>query len=85
MNEITRQQISEFLVDSLSVQREEFEDDTLLFSEGILDSLNLLELITFIERRMGRRIRSRDITLAHFDSVNRILEFQKTLAAGHEN
>lgn len=50
-------------------------DDTELFSRGLIDSLNVVELVTFVEGELGRPIPPADITLDNFDTINRIARF----------
>lgn len=72
---LTSDQIKTYLTEQLNLSPEEFNEDTLLFSTGLLDSLNLLEVVTFLEKHIGRRLQPREITLAHLDSISRILAF----------
>jgi acyl carrier protein len=50
-------------------------DDTELFSRGLIDSLNVVELVTFVEGELGRPIPPADITLDNFDSIDRIARY----------
>ena len=49
--------------------------DTLLFSSGALDSVAMLNLITFVEETTGIEIRADEVTLENFDTIERILRF----------
>jgi len=49
--------------------------DTPLFSTGELDSVAMLELITYVETRCGIRVAQEDVTLDNFDTVGAILRF----------
>lgn len=51
------------------------EEDTALFSRGLIDSLNVVELVTFVEEEIGRPIPPADITLDNFDSIARIARY----------
>jgi len=53
-------------------------DDTELFSRGLIDSLNVVELVTFVEGELGRPIPPADITLENFDSIARIVRYAGT-------
>jgi len=78
------QNLKTVLLDGLSNQfrlnLDQITDDTLLFSSGILDSLNVLDLVSFVEKSIGQPIPPTDILLENFDSVNNILNY----AAGLE-
>jgi acyl carrier protein len=54
------------------------DDDTELFSSGLIDSLNVMELVTFVEGEIGRTIPPAEITLENFDTINRIARFLNT-------
>ena len=56
-----------------------FDDDTQLFTRGLIDSLNVVELVTFVEEELGRPINPADITMDNFDSINRIARFAEKL------
>lgn len=54
--------------------------DTELFSSGLLDSVSMVGLITFIEERSGATIPPADVTLENFDTIARIVAYVATLA-----
>jgi acyl carrier protein len=58
--------------------------DTSLFSAQVLDSLCLMELVTFIEERAGFKVRPVDLVFENFDSVSAMIRFieRKTRAKG---
>ena len=61
------------------------DDDTRLFSSGLIDSLSVMDLVCLVESEIGCAIPPADITLDHFDSVDRILRFTRMLtSAGDE-
>lgn len=61
--------------------RRPLEDDTLLFSSGLLDLLNVIDLVSFIEGQLGCTIPPAKITLENFDSVSRIVRFTSKFSA----
>ena len=59
------------------------EDDTELFSSGLIDSLTVMELVSFVEGEIDCAIPPSEITLENFDSVNQIGRLaEKLLSAG---
>ena len=54
--------------------------DTELFSSGLLDSVSMVGLITFIEERSGATIQPADVTLENFDTIDRIVAYVAALA-----
>lgn len=54
-------------------------DDTELFSKGLVDSLSVVDLVTFVESHVGRPIPPVDITLDNFDTISRIVRYTQRL------
>ena len=65
-----KEKITEFIQEIN--EYEDFEDDTDLFENGILDSLSLVLLINNIEERLGVFIPEEVVTLENFATVNKI-------------
>jgi acyl carrier protein len=74
----TPQNLIQFLTSTLEVDL--VEVDTPLFSSGLLDSVTMLDLIGFIESSTGIEVQQQDVTLANFDSVERIVRFVESKA-----
>jgi len=72
---ISYDDLIEFFRTGLALDVEDIEPDTLLFSTGIINSLALVNLMTFIETEGKFRISPTHINLGNFDSVERILAY----------
>lgn len=48
--------------------------ETLLFENRLLDSMNILQLIGYVESRLGRRIDEDEIVMANFRSPEAIVD-----------
>jgi acyl carrier protein len=48
--------------------------DTPLFEDGLIDSLNILHLIAFVETRCGHEIPDRDVVMNRFRNVRTIVD-----------
>ena len=46
--------------------------ETPLFEERVLDSMNILHLIGYVERRLGRRLTDDELVMANFRSAGAI-------------
>ena len=69
--------------DLLMGQGVAFDDDDLLLEDGIIDSLGLLDIVTFIETEFDIAVDDADVTLDNFGSVKAIasyVESKKALA-----
>ncbi len=45
-------------------------DSTQLFREKVLDSMNILALIGFVEKELGRKLYDDEIALKNFESID---------------
>jgi len=72
---LTRESLLVFFERELGLSTNDIEDASLLFSEGVIDSLGVLDLVTFIATAAGIDVQPSEITLDNFDSVGRILAF----------
>ncbi len=52
-----------------------YPDDASFLENGIIDSMNVMELIMFVEENFGLEVADEDIVPDHFDSVNRIAAY----------
>jgi len=56
--------------------------ETSLFQGQVLDSLNLVELITFVESQFGIKVAPSEVSIDNLDTVSRIVGFiQRKLAS----
>ncbi|UXU74674.1 MULTISPECIES: acyl carrier protein [unclassified Paracoccus (in: a-proteobacteria)] len=55
------------------------DGDSELFSSGMLDSVAMVGLISFVEEHAGIRVQPGDVTLDNFDTVNAILAYVDSL------
>ena len=72
---VTRDELVAFFANDLALETDELEDQTPLYSAGILDSFMLLSLLSFLEKKNGREVPTADITLDNFDNIERILAY----------
>jgi acyl carrier protein len=72
---LDREHLRRYLHEKQGLEPEDIEDDTLLFSSGLIDSFSMIDLILFIEDAGGLRVHPTDITLDNFDSIERVLAF----------
>ncbi len=50
-------------------------DDESLFESGILDSLGVLRLVSFLEERFGVRVKDEELVPENFETLNRLADF----------
>jgi acyl carrier protein len=75
-NEQTRNILREFILTSFlpGEDPKTLSDSTLLVTSGIVTSLALLELATFIEDRFSLTLGDEDVTADRMDSIDLLLE-----------
>jgi acyl carrier protein len=56
---------------------EGFDDDYNLVDGGLLDSLAIMNLITWLEKHFSIEFDDGDIVLEHFCSINALLDFMQ--------
>jgi acyl carrier protein len=52
-----------------------YSDEVSFLEEGIVDSIGVLELVSFVEEKFNIPVRDQDVTPDNFDSVKRLAEF----------
>jgi acyl carrier protein len=72
-----RELIRAFIIEKLAGRkgRKEIDDTSDLISSGVVDSLGLMQLIAFLEERLGIKVNDEDVTPDNFESVDAILSF----------
>ena len=56
----------------------QYSDDASFLEEGIVDSMGIIELVTFVESQFGISVADRDLTPENFDSVNKLDAYIRT-------
>ena len=72
---LTKENLLEAMRDELGVDTSGVEDETPLFSSGLIDSFSLLSLIVVIETKAEIRVAPLDVNLDNFDTIDRLLRF----------
>lgn len=72
--QITAEMLVEFLKDGMNIDQP-VAPDTELFSTGLLDSVELVSLIAFVEQNAMINVRPAEVTLDNFDTVARIIDY----------
>lgn len=52
-----------------------YSDSTSFLDNGIIDSMNVLELVMFIEENFGVTVNDADVVPDNFDSVDRLADY----------
>ena len=72
---MTKSDILNFLKSQFAIDPAEVSENTGLFSEGLLDSFSIVDLVMYIENTSGIKLQPTDVNLDNLDSVAKILNF----------
>ena len=67
--------IKNYIIESTFDDVEKIKDDTLIFEEGILDSMGLLFLIEFLQEEFNLTTSDEELVVENFQSINSIIAF----------
>ncbi len=71
-----KEKILEFLYDeSLKDEFEDLDHDDSLLELGIIDSVKMMEMISFLEENFGIEVDDEELMPENFDSLNAIVAF----------
>lgn len=78
-----KKKILDFVCQTTFVDPKKIDEKTLLFDEGIFDSLGLLNLISFLEKDFQVKVEDSELDAENFESIKAIESFvQKKLCVG---
>lgn len=72
------QAIVDYLSEESGLDPDSVSVDTPLFSSGLLDSMDILKLLTFIEETTQSKIPTLEVSLETLDTVAMVREFMRT-------
>jgi len=80
---LTKDDLLVYLDGELGVDTADVNEQTPLFSSGVIDSFALISLISHIESSCGFRMSPTDVNLDNLDTIERMLDYiEKTVGAG---
>jgi acyl carrier protein len=70
-----KNKIREYIIKSTFDDVKKIKDETLIFEEGVLDSMGLLFLIEFLDENFGVKVSDEELNPKNFESINNIVAF----------
>lgn len=64
--------LKKFISETSFASIEKIKDDTMIFRDGIFDSMGLMSLITYLEDNFKIQIQDTDLVEENFESINAI-------------
>ena len=70
-----KQEIKNYIVEASLTDAKDIKDNTLIFDNGLLDSMGLLFLIEFLNENFQVEVNDDELNPKHFESINSIVAF----------
>lgn len=70
-----KDRIHKYIADTTFADLNIIQEETLLFDEGIFDSMGLISLITFLEDEFNIKTEDTDLVVENFESISAITNF----------
>jgi acyl carrier protein len=78
---LTRDDLLTWLAEEVHADVSRIHDDTPLFSEGMLDSFTMVELVALVEEKTGTTMPALEVTPENIDTVARIVAWAERQGA----
>jgi acyl carrier protein len=80
-------QIREFILQNLYFSEDTpIGDEDSFLQTGVIDSMGVMELVSFVQSRFGVTVAPSEVVVEHFDSIRQLAQFiQRKLAAKGAN
>jgi acyl carrier protein len=73
-----KNEIKNYIVEASLSDANNIKDDTLIFDDGLLDSMGLLFLIEFLNENYKIEVNDEELNPKNFESINSIISFVET-------
>lgn len=70
-----KERITQYIIETTYASAELVKDNSLIFAEGIFDSMGFIMLINFIEETFGIKAKDSELLENNFESINAITAF----------
>lgn len=71
----TRKLIRNYIIEASSCDKEKITNETLIFEQGLLDSMGLLFLVQFLDDEFKVVTNDQELIKENFESINAIVSF----------
>ena len=70
-----KEKVRQFIINTSYISTTEINDDTLIFEQGIMDSMGFMSLISFIEESYFLPIKDDELLETNFESIEAITNY----------
>lgn len=72
-----KNKIRQYVIETSYANPDQVKDESLIFGEGLLDSMGFILLINFIEDNFGIKAKDSELLEDNFESINAMANFVK--------
>jgi acyl carrier protein len=72
---LAKDKIRQFIVETTFAPEEQVKNETLIFTEGIFDSMGFISLINFVEETFAIKAKDSELLEENFESINAIADY----------
>lgn len=70
-----KEKVKQYIVQASHTDANKIKDESLIFREGLFDSMGFILLITFLEEEFRIKTKDSDLLEENFESINAIKDF----------
>lgn len=70
-----KKKIRDYIIETSYIEPSKIKDESLIFVEGIFDSMGFIMLISFIEENFSFKAKDSELLEDNFESINAIAQF----------
>lgn len=70
-----RNEIRKFITETTFTPENQIQNDTLIFAQGIFDSMGFIALINFVEEKFAIKAKDTELVEENFESINAIASY----------
>jgi len=74
-SETIKNEIRKFIIKTSYVSEEALSADTLIFAQGIMDSMGFMSLISFLDESFHIKVNDNELVESNFESINAIANY----------
>jgi acyl carrier protein len=70
-----KDEIRQFILETSYVSEDLLTNGTLIFTQGIMDSLGFMSLVSFLDENFSIKVKDTDLTETNFESIDAIGDY----------
>ena len=70
-----KERVRSYIFEKVHAEKDKVKDDSMIFTEGFIDSMGFMDLVVFLEEEFSIRTGDADLLEENFESINAISDF----------